>query len=228
MRLKLFLDDLRLSPYTYSVSCALLTKGVSFDSVEVSFGRGESLTAGFRERSATDLIPLVEDGEWHLSESLAILEYLEDRFPAPEFPAIFPRDLRERAEARMLLSWFRTGFTALRNDRSAETVFYRGSARDGMKRGPLSDEARGEIRELIRHLEKLPSAWRTENLFGAWSIADAETALMLQRVLASADVDGGDLIPERWRRYVEYQWQREHGRDFINFPRKTFRSFYAD
>lgn len=49
-------------------------------------------------------VPVLTDlNGTHIAESTAIVEYLEDAYPAP---ALLPEDLSQRAEARRLMSWF--------------------------------------------------------------------------------------------------------------------------
>jgi glutathione S-transferase len=42
-----------------------------------------------------------------------------------------------------------------------------------------------------------------QNLFGEWSIADTDLALMLNRLILN-----GDDVPERLKEYASFQWQR--------------------
>jgi glutathione S-transferase len=214
--MRFYIDELRLSPYTFSVLVALLEKGVPFETVEVGFAANRSLTPAFKGQTFTDLIPALEDGGLLLSESSAILEYLEERFPERR---IFPADLGDRARARMLLSWYRCGMKALREERSTETIFH--VEKRGQKLPPLSPAARDEVAEL------LPALLATLKpgavfLFGGWSIVDTETALMLYRLMAN-----GDPVDPRLAHYAAAIWNRPSSRAFIDAPRKAFRSYYA-
>jgi glutathione S-transferase len=51
-------------------------------------------------------VPALEDGDFRLTESSAILKYLAARFEAPEYP----KDLQERAKIDSAMDWFNTGF----------------------------------------------------------------------------------------------------------------------
>lgn len=224
--LTLYMDDLYLSPYTYSVQAALLEKGVAFTVHETSFAGGRSTDPAFRGRTFTDLIPALAHHEPHgepneelvLSESLAILEYLEERFGPPDYPGLYPDGIENRARARALLSWYRTGFTALRQERSTETVFYA----DQRARQPLSAAAREEVADWLPALR----AWRRPGgpfLFGtAWSVVDAETALMLQRLIKNGDPLEPELVD-----YANMIWARPSAAAFVNHPRRPYRSYYA-
>ena len=63
-------------------------------------------------RSPTGKVPVLIDGDLVVPETIAIIEYLADRFPEK---AIWPRDLHERALARAAAAEMHGGFSALRN-----------------------------------------------------------------------------------------------------------------
>jgi glutathione S-transferase len=52
-------------------------------------------------------VPVLEDGDFRLTESSAILKYLADRF---ELAAAYPRGLKERARVNEAMDWFNTQF----------------------------------------------------------------------------------------------------------------------
>lgn len=210
----LHIDDLRLSPYTFSVFCALREKNVQFELSLASFQQGRSLPGAFQGLTFTDLIPAWEEGDFVLSESMAILEYIEEKFPKP---SLFPKNQQDRARARMLLSWYRCGMIALRSERSSETVFYPGQFRDLPK---LSPAALDEVKELCTCLESFLKPGR-EFLFQEWSIADHETALMLQRLISNADP-----ISPRLKEYALKIWTRPSAQEFIQAKRPPYQSFY--
>jgi glutathione S-transferase len=217
--MKFYTDELRLSPYTFSVATALHEKRLKFETVEVGFEMNRSLTPAFRGRTFTDLIPALEDRDLVLSESLAILEYLEERYPAPQYPAILPLSIDDRARARMLLSWYRCGMTALRNERSTETFLH--PELRGRALPPLSEAAKDEVGELTAALSALLAPAPNEYLFGGWTIVDSETSLMLHRLIAN-----GDPVDPRLQAYAEHVWTRPSGRIFLDAIRKPFRSDY--
>ena len=81
------------------VALALGHKGLSAEWVDVD---REDRTAVI-EASGQPLVPVLEDDGTLVSDSTAILEYLEDRYP--ERP-LYPRDEARRAEAVLLIDWF--------------------------------------------------------------------------------------------------------------------------
>lgn len=52
------------------------------------------------------------------------------------------------------------------------------------------------------------------NLFGAWSIADVDLAVMLNRLIL-----GGDRVPDELVAYARHQWQRPSVQAWVNLQR---------
>lgn len=53
--------------------------------------------------SGQELVPVLVDGQLVISDSTAILEHLEERFPDP---SLYPADPARRAEVRIFVDWF--------------------------------------------------------------------------------------------------------------------------
>jgi glutathione S-transferase len=54
-------------------------------------------------------------------------------------------------------------------------------------------------------------------LFHDFSIADADLAMMLQRLIAN-----GEQVPSKLRAFAQAQWQRPSVRAFVNRPRPPY------
>ncbi len=52
------------------------------------------------------LVPMIEDGDFRLTESSAILKYLADKIGSPAYP----KDLKERARVNEMMDWINTNF----------------------------------------------------------------------------------------------------------------------
>ena len=193
MSLTLYIDSNYLSPYALSAFVALRKKGLPFTTVPVDLQAGAHRTGAMSALSATLRVPTLSDGDFHLSESSAIAEYLEDSYPGPR---LYPADPKPRAKAREIQAWIRSDLLPLRMERSTEGVFREVTPK------PLSEAAQAAADKLIRAAERLlPQG--AEHLFGEWCIADTDLALMLQRLLRA-----GDPVPERLAVYARGQWQR--------------------
>ena len=85
---------------TLRVRIALNLKKVPFEEVSIDLMAGQQRSADYAATNPQMVVPaLVEDGTAPLVQSLAILEYLDERFPNP---ALLPADARGRARVRGL------------------------------------------------------------------------------------------------------------------------------
>ena len=88
----LWSDSSFFSPYAMSAYIALTEKGIPFQLKRVDLSQNQQYAAAYRELSLTCRVPTLQIDDFLLSESSAITEYLEERFPAPEFERLYPRD----------------------------------------------------------------------------------------------------------------------------------------
>jgi maleylacetoacetate isomerase len=85
------------SSAAYRVRIALNLKGLVADQAYVHLRKGEQHGEAHRLLNPTGLVPVWREEGFTLSQSLAILEYLDETYPAPP---LLPRDARTRAYAR--------------------------------------------------------------------------------------------------------------------------------
>ena len=84
----------------YRVRVALALKGLQAHEIAIDLDAGEQLGPDFLAVNPEGAVPaLVEPGQAPITQSLAILEYLEERYPDPP---LLPKDLRGRARVRSL------------------------------------------------------------------------------------------------------------------------------
>ncbi len=87
------------SSASFRVRIALALKGLPYEYIAVHLARGDHKLAGYAGVSADGLVPLLEvDGE-HLSQSMAIIEYLDETHPKTP---LLPSDALGRAKVRAL------------------------------------------------------------------------------------------------------------------------------
>ncbi|MGH8157617.1 MAG: maleylacetoacetate isomerase [Rhodanobacter sp.] len=91
------------SSAAYRVRIALNLKGLSYETRPVHLVRdgGEQHAPDYRALNPQELVPCLLDGDRVLTQSLAIMEYLDEMYPKPE-TALLPVDARGRAQVRAL------------------------------------------------------------------------------------------------------------------------------
>ncbi len=208
--LTLYVDQAWTSPYAMSVYVTLLEKKLPFQVEKIDLDRGDNLMPPYRDLGLTGRVPTLvhrADGEspFVLAESSAIVDYLEERFGAPDHAHVLPRDLRQRAQARQVQAWLRSDLLPIRSERSTIGVFVE------RIETPLSVHAQAAAQRLIRIAERLVDG---PDLFDAWCIADTELALMLNRLILN-----GDPVPQKLKDYAAGQWQRASVQAWVRQPR---------
>ena len=165
-------------------------------------------------KSLTSRVPALEhDGFW-LGESSAIVEYLDDAFP--QTPRALPADVRQRARARQIMAWLRSDLMPIREERPTSTMVFES---ERAKSKPLSEAARAAKEKLLRVAGELVLDAKA-TLFDTWSVADADLALMLQRLILN-----GDEVPAKIRDWANTQWSRKSVRAFFDHPRPPFEPY---
>jgi maleylacetoacetate isomerase len=87
------------SSASFRVRIALNHKGLAYEPSLVSLPKGEHLAALFRAVSPQGLVPVLDDGSHVLTQSLAIIEYLDEVHPGPK---LLPAEPFQRAYVRAL------------------------------------------------------------------------------------------------------------------------------
>lgn len=202
------------SPYVLACFVAMREKGLAFEMQTIALHQGAQREASYATQSLTARVPLFIDGGFALSESSAIIEYLEEAYPAPAHAPLLPAALHTRARARQIMAWLRSDLLPIREERSSEYVFYPHAALEPF--APLSPAALSAVSKLLGAAEQLiPSD--SGPMFGAWCSADTDLAMMLQRLLKT-----GHALPDKVRRYAELQWQRPAVREFAEHVRPPY------
>ncbi len=206
--LTLYIDAYWISPYAFSAFVALREKELQFEVKTMDLSQKAQQDPQFQRWSVTGRIPALLHDEFGLAESSAIVEYLEEAFP--DAPRLLPQQRQERARARQVMGWIRSDLMALREERSTHTMFYQHTDKPLSLAGDLARQ------RLIRVAEQLLPP-NQPNLFAQWSIADADLAFMLQRLVLN-----GDSVPGRLKAYANAQWQRPSIQAFVHNERPVY------
>jgi glutathione S-transferase len=214
MSLVLYGSEMWNSPYVLSCFVTLREKKLPFDVRVIPLHKGAQHEPAYAELSLTSRVPALVDGAFTLSESSAIVEYLEDKYPAPAHPRALPAHPAQRARARQIMAWVRSDVGALRDERSSEYVFF---DRAGLPPPPpLSEAGRRAADKVVRVASALvPDGGGA--LFGAWSVADTDLAMMLWRLSRT-----GHPLPPKLRAFADAEWERPAVREFVARPRPPF------
>ena len=196
----LTVDSRFTSPWAMAVFVGLTEKGLPFtlDTLDLATGQQHG---DYAVHSLTARVPALADDAFVLTESTAITEYLDECFPAPAYPVLYPQERRARARARQIQAWIRSDLLALRLERDTETLFL------GKPSAPLTPAGQAAAAKLIDVAGQLV---RAPCLFDAWSIVDLDLALMLQRLVVA-----GDPVPAALAAYAARQWERPSVRQWL-------------
>ncbi len=146
--------------------------GIPFDEIRIPLYRADSAEA-LERLSPSRLVPALHDGDLRIWDSLAICEYINERFPEKQ---LWPQDREARAVARSISAEMHSGFTGLRQGMSMNI---RGQY-PGQGRSPQCEKDIARILALWTECRNRYGQGG-DFLFGAFSIADAMYAPVVLR-----------------------------------------------
>lgn len=205
--IQLYVGSDYVSAFAMSAFVVLKEKRLDFEMCCVDLKNKQQHSSAYREISLTGRVPTMVHGDFALSESSAIAEYLDEVYPAPAYVAVLPAQREDRARARQLQVWIRSDFAPLKSERQADRIYFPEPTK------PLSEAAQLACDKLLSAADRLISDDRY-GVFGDWCIADTDFALMLNRLVAC-----GDPVPPKVLRYVERQWQRPSVQQWVSQKR---------
>jgi glutathione S-transferase len=189
MALKLIVGNKNYSSWSFRPWLALRVAGIPFEE-EVIPLYDEGSKAQILARSPAGKVPILIDGDVRVWESLAILEYAAEKFPAAQ---LWPADAAARAHARAISTEMHAGFVPLRRECSMN--MWRPPARK-----ELSADAQADVARIAALWIDARSGFGAGGpfLFGRFSAADAMYAPIVSRFETYA-VD----VAERARTYMQ-------------------------
>ena len=172
MALHLIIGNKNYSSWSFRPWLAMKVAGIAFDETVISL-EAKDFKARVMAVSGAGKVPVLIDGASRVWESLAILEYLAEKFPAA---ALWPNDAAARAHARAVAAEMHAGFGPLR--RLLPMNIWRPVKPRALDDGSKIDVAR---------IQEIWSDCRTRFgaagpfLFGAFGAADAMYAPVVSR-----------------------------------------------
>jgi glutathione S-transferase len=142
---------------------ALKRTGEAFKETVVELRQVGTLETELAKHSPSRLVPVLKDGELVVWDSLAICEYLAEKFPAAK---LWPADPALRALGRSAAAEMHSGFSSLR-----------GECPMALEEEPrvvaISEATQKDVRKIVERWNQLLKRSGGPFLVGEWSIADA-------------------------------------------------------
>ena len=169
--LKIVVGNKRYSSWSLRPWLALKHADVPFEEVVVPLDMPDT-AENIRRYSPSGRVPALIDGDLTVWDSLAIAEYLAEKFPKKQ---LWPKDAAQRARARSVSAEMHSGFTNLRNDCSMKIV-------QQYPYKPLRPQTQGEVDRIVSLWEECLKRGGGPFLFGKEPcIADAFYAPVVSR-----------------------------------------------
>jgi glutathione S-transferase len=114
--LKLYIGNKNYSSWSMRPWVLLTQAGIPFEEVMVrfdSFNADSSFKKQLQGATPTGKVPLLQDGDLAVWDTLAIAEYIAEQYPDKQ---LWPADKAARARARSICAEMHSGFTALRGN----------------------------------------------------------------------------------------------------------------
>lgn len=194
--LKLYIGNKNYSPWAMRPWVLLRQAGIAFEEIMVrmdAFSAGSSFKQTLASVTPAGKVPALVDGERAVWDSLAIAEYVAERFPDKH---LWPQDPAQRARARSVCAEMHSGFSALRGACGMNIEARLPEV------GAIIWRDRADVRADV---ERITTIWRDALaasggplLFGAFSIADAFYAPTVLRLQTYALP-----VPDEARGYME-------------------------
>jgi glutathione S-transferase len=173
MALKLIIGNKNYSSWSMRPWIAMKVAGIAFEETVISLDAAD-FKAKVGAFSGTGKVPVLVDGDVHVWESLAILEYLAEKFPTA---GLWPTDTGARAYARAIANEMHAGFLPLRR-----------LIPMNMWRPVIKRELTPEAAVNVQRIEEIWSGSRARFgqsgpfLFGRYGAADAMYAPVVSRL----------------------------------------------
>lgn len=169
--LKLVIGNKNYSSWSMRPWLALRANDIPFEETLIPLYRGTADKQRILDVSPAGKVPILVDGDVTVWDSLAIIEYLAEKFPEKK---LWPADRAARARARAISAEMHSGFAALRNECGMNLHRPVGAV-------ALSEEARDNVARVQEIWSDCLARHGGPFLFGAFGGADAMYAPVVHR-----------------------------------------------
>ena len=189
MTLKLVIGNKNYSSWSMRPWLALRANDIPFEEIFIPLYTGPADKQRILDFSHAGKVPILVDGEVRVWDSLAIIEYIAERFPEKR---LWPEQPAYRAHARAISAEMHSGFAALRNECGMNLHRPVGAIE-------LSDDARANIARIEEIWDDCRKRYGQSGpfLFGSFGAADAMFAPVVHRFRTYAVA-----VSEETRRYM--------------------------
>ena len=173
--MKLVIGNKNYSSWSFRPWIAMRVFGIPFEEILIPFGTplgNPDFKARLAAYTPAGLVPVLVDGDVHVWETLAIMEYLAEKFPDKQ---LWPADAKARAHARTISSEMHAGFSALRSECPV-------NFRRPMRERALSAAAQATVTRVDAIWTECRAKHGGPFLFGTFGAADAMYAPMVARL----------------------------------------------
>ena len=182
--MKLYIGNRNYSSWSMRPGVLLAQAGIAHETVVVRFddmGPGSAFKRAVAAVSPAGRVPVLVDGDLAVWDSLAIAEYVAEKFPDRQ---LWPADAAARARARSVCAEMHAGFAALRTDciMNIEAALPEVGALLWRDKPAL----RAEVARIVEMWTALLDASGGPLLFGGFSVADAFYAPVCMRLFTYA------------------------------------------
>ena len=173
MALNLVIGNKNYSSWSMRPWLALRANDIAFEEILIPLYTGEADKKRILSFSHSGKVPALIDGDVTVWDSLAIIEYVAERFPEAR---LWPEDRARRAHARSISSEMHSGFMALRNECGM-------NLHRPVRAIALSDDARANVARIEQIWIECRARYGELGpfLFGTFGAADAMFAPVVHR-----------------------------------------------
>ena len=189
--MKLVIGNKNYSSWSFRPWIAMTALKIPFEEILIPFGSplgNPDFQARLAAYTPAGLVPVLIDGDIHVWETLAIMEYLAETFPDKQ---LWPADRAARAHARAIASEMHAGFLALRGECPV-------NFRRPVRTRALSPAAQANVARVDAMWRGCRAKYGGPFLFGRFCAADAMYAPMAARLETY-----GQTVSREARAYME-------------------------